>query len=101
MAPLIQVAGDLTADWASFDASGDDTLSHGYQWERESDIGVSVAPGAAALLTELLRSQAAEQFTVDGWSLPAAALVDPRASAVTRTLSRWSLHPSRRGERSP
>lgn len=98
--PLIQVAGDLTADWASFDASGDDALSHGYQWDRESDVGVSVASGAAALLTELLASCSPELFTVDGWSLPANALSDPRAPNVTRTLSRWSPHPRRRGERS-
>ncbi len=99
----IQVAGDVTVDWAilASDASPS-TLYASYRWEQPVAVRMSPLPGSAALIAELLHAVtdsngADASARVQGPHLPAGALTNPADRHVNRSYAIWHPYPARVG----
>jgi hypothetical protein len=95
----IQVAGDVTVDWAVLAPSTSvPALYASYRWEQPATVQLSPLPGSAAFIAELLSavcnaSGANGRIRVQGSALPAAALTDPADRRVTRSYAIWQRYP--------
>jgi hypothetical protein len=101
----IQVTGDVTADWSLLVPTvvAPRGLEHSYQWETPNAVQLAVAPGGAALLTNLIESTVGvhtggQPIRVDGVTIPHECLTNPANDAATRTYARWQPAPLEPGD---
>ena len=99
--PVIQVAGDVTADWQLCVAANDSgsALHAAYFWETRGNVTLSARPGGAAMLTSLLTEAALGSFDIVGADLTTLAMVNPMDGEAAHSFALWQLHPKSAGSR--
>ena len=100
--PIVQVAGDPTADWMLVSSTGAAGLGvkKSFFFEKGTSASIHAQPGGAALLSDLLAAaldSAGERgapVKLGGIALSPEVLTDPRNSSIARTFTTWEPFPA-------